>query len=187
MSRQSTGHLGPKGSWLVKTIKENWGLMDNCSRVQKYLFNSVQFSSVAQSCPTLCDPMNRSKPGLPVHHHLLEFIQTHVHRVSDAIQPSHPLASPSPPVPNPSQHQSLFQWVNSSHEVARVLSFSFSIIPSKEYPGLISFRMDWLDLLAVQGTLKRLLQHHSAKASILRCTSFFTVHSHIHTWPLEKP
>ena len=149
--------------------------MDNCSRVQKYLFNSVQFSSVAQSCPTLCDPMNRSKPGLPVHHHLLEFIQTHVHRVSDAIQPSHPLASPSPPVPNPSQHQSLFQWVNSSHEVARVLSFSFSIIPSKEYPGLISFRMDWLDLLAVQGTLKRLLQHHSAKASILWCSAFFTV------------
>ena len=84
---------------------------------------SVQFSSVTQSCPTLCDPMNRSTPGLPVHHQLPEFTQTHVHRVSDAIQPSHPLLSPSPPAPNPSQHQSLFQWVNSSHEVAKILVF----------------------------------------------------------------
>ena len=81
------------------------------------------FSSVAQLCPTLCNPMNRSTPGLPVHHQLLEFTQTHVHLVSDAIQLSHPLSSPSPPVPNPSQHQSLFQWVNSSHEVAKVLEF----------------------------------------------------------------
>ena len=84
---------------------------------------SVQFSSVAQSCPTLRDPVNRSTPGLPVHHQLPEFTQTHVHRVSNAIQPSHPLLSPSPPAPNPSQHQSLFQWVNSSHEVAKVLEF----------------------------------------------------------------
>ena len=84
---------------------------------------AVQFSSVAQSCLTLCDPMNCSTPGLPVHHQLPEFTQTHVHRVSDAIQPSHPLLSPSPPAPNPSQHQSLFQWVNSSHEVAKVLEF----------------------------------------------------------------
>ena len=84
---------------------------------------SVQFSSVAQSCPTLCDPMNRSTPGLPVHHQLPEFTQTHIHRVSDAIQPSHPLSSPSPPALNPSQHQSLFQWVNSLHEVAKVLEF----------------------------------------------------------------
>ena len=82
-----------------------------------------QFSSVTQSCPTLCDPMNCSTPGLPVHHQLLEFTQTHVHRVSDAIQPSHPQSSASPPAPNPSQHQSLFQWVNSSHEVAKVLEF----------------------------------------------------------------
>jgi len=78
--------------------------------------DSVQFSSVTQSCPILCDPMNRSMPGLPVHRQLPEFTQTHVHRVSDAIQPSHPLSSPSPSAPNPSQHQSLFQWVNSSHE-----------------------------------------------------------------------
>ena len=84
---------------------------------------AVQFSSVAQSCPTLCDPMNRSTPGLPVHHQLPEFTQTHVHRVSDAIQPSHPLSSPSTPAPSPSQHQSLLQWVNSSHEVAKVLEF----------------------------------------------------------------
>ena len=86
-------------------------------------FSSVQFSSVAQLCPTLCDLMNRSMPGLPVHHQLPEFTQTHAHRVSDAIQPSHPLLSPSPPSPNPSQHQGLFQWVNSSHEVAKVLEF----------------------------------------------------------------
>ena len=95
-----------------------------CSFIySKYIWNvySVQFSSVAQSCPTLCDPMNRSMPGLPVHHQLPEFTQTHFHRVSDAIQPSHPLSSPSPPAPNPSQHQSLFQWVNSSHEVAKVI------------------------------------------------------------------
>ena len=80
-----------------------------------------QFSSVAQSCPSLCDPMNRSTPGLPVYHQILEFTQTHVHRVHEAIQPSHPQSSPSPPAPNLSQHQSLFQWVNSSHEVAKVL------------------------------------------------------------------
>ena len=87
------------------------------------LWHSVQFTSVAQSCPTLCDPMNHSTPGLPVHHQPPEFTQTHVHRVSDAIQPSHPLSSPSPLAPNPSQHQGLFQLVNSSHEVAQVLEF----------------------------------------------------------------
>ena len=87
------------------------------------LFPSVQFSLVAQSCPTLCDPMNCSTPGLPVYHQLPEFTQIHVHRVGDAIQPSHPFLSPSPPAPNPCQHQSLFQWVNSSHEVAKVLEF----------------------------------------------------------------
>ena len=117
--------------------------------------------------------MNCSTPGLPVHHHLPEFSQTHVHWVSDAIQPSHPLSSPSPPAPNPSQHQSLFQWVNSSHEVAKVLSFSFSISPSNGHARLISFRMDWLDLLAVQGTLKSLL--HSSKAPILQHSAFLIV------------
>ena len=88
-----------------------------------HTYLTVQFSSVAQSCPTLCDPMNRSTPSLPVHHQLPEFTQTHVHQVSDVIQPSHPLSSPSAPAPSPSQHQSLFQWVSSSHEVAKVLEF----------------------------------------------------------------
>ena len=137
--------------------------------------NSVQFSSVTQSCPTLCDPMNCSMPGLPVHHQLPEFTQTHGHWVSDAIQPSHPLSSPSPPAPNPSQHQSLFQWVTFCMRWPKYWSFSFSISPSKEIPGLISFIMDWLDLLAVQGTLKSLLQHRSSKTSILRRSAFFTV------------
>ena len=136
---------------------------------------SVQFSSVTQSCPTLCDPVNHSTPGLPVHHQLPESTQTHVHWVGDAIQTSHPLSSPSPPALNLSQHQGLFQWVNSSHQVAKILSFSFSISPSNEHPGLISFRMNWLDLLAVQGTLKSLLQHHSSKASSLRHSAFFIV------------
>ena len=143
--------------------------------IKTFFLVSVQFSSVTQSCLTLCDPMNHSTPGLPVHHHLPEFTQTHVHRVSDAIQPCHPLSSPSPLAPNPSHHQSLFQWVKSSHEVAKYWSFSFSIIPSNEQPGLISIRMDWLDLLAVQGTLKSLLQNHSSKASILQLSTFFTV------------
>ena len=89
----------------------------------QYNPNLIQFSSVTQSCPTLCDPVNRSTPVLPVHHQLPEFTQIHVHQVSDAIQPSHPLSSPSPPAPNPSQHLSLFQWVNTSHEVAKVLEF----------------------------------------------------------------
>ena len=93
------------------------------TKKQQYNCFMVRFSSVAQSCPTLCDPMNRSTPGLPVRHQLLEFTQTHVHRVGDAIQPSHPLSSPSPPAPNPSQHLGLFQWVNSPHEVAKVLEF----------------------------------------------------------------
>ena len=95
----------------------------NSRRIVARVDLSVQFSSVSQSCPTLWDPMNRSTPGLPVHHQLPEFTQTHAHRVGDAIQPSHPLSPPSPPAPNPSQHQGLFQWVNSSHEVAKVLEF----------------------------------------------------------------
>ena len=138
-------------------------------------FSSVQFSSVTQSCPTLCDRMNCSTPGLTVHHQLPEFTQTHVHWVSGIIQPSHPLLSPSPPAPNSSQCQGLFQWGSSSHEVAKVLEFQLQHQSFNEHPGLISFRMDWLDLLAVQGTLKSLLQHHSSKASILRRSAFFTV------------
>ena len=119
--------------------------------------------------------MDCSTPGLPVHHQLPDLTQTHVHWISDAIQPFPPLSSPSPPAFNLSQHEGLFHWVSSSHQVAKVLELIFSISPSNEYSGLISFRMDWLDLLAVQGTLKSLLQHHSSKASILRCSAFFTV------------
>ena len=119
--------------------------------------------------------MNRSTPGLPVHHQLPEFTQTHVHWVGDVIQPSHPLLSPSPPAPNPSQHQGVFQWINSSHEVAKVLEFQCQHQSFQWTSGLVSFRIDWLDLLAVQGTLKSLFQHHSSKASILRHSAFFTV------------
>ena len=133
------------------------------------------FSSVAQSCPTLCDPMNCSTPGLPVYHQLPEFTQIHVHRVGDAIQPSHPLSSSFPPAPNPSPHQSLSNESTLCMRWPKYWSFSFSISPSKEHPGPISFRMDWLDLLAVQGTLKSLLQYHNSKSSILWCSAFFTV------------
>ena len=133
----------------------------------------VQFSSVAQRCPTLCDPMNRSMPGLPVHHQLPEFAQTHIHWVDDAIQPSHPLSSPSPPAPNPSQHQSLFQWVNSSHEVAKVLEFQ--LLPKNTQDWSPLEWTGWISLQSKQGTLKSLLQHHSSKASILRSSDFFTV------------
>ena len=113
---------------------------------------SVQFSSVAQLCPTLCDPMNCSMPGLPVHHQLPEFTQTHVHRVGDAIQPSHTLSSPSPPAPNPSQHQGLFQWVNSSHEVDKVLEFQLPISEFLKIPMSFQdwFPLGWTDWISLQ-------------------------------------
>ena len=134
----------------------------------------LTFSSV-QSCPTLCNPMDCSTPGLPVHHQLPEPAQTHVHRVGDAIQPSHPLSSL---LLLPSIFPSTR--VFSSDSALRIRwpkcwSFSFSISPSNEYSGLISFRMDWKDLIALQGTLKSLLQNHSPKASVLWCSAFFTV------------
>ena len=119
--------------------------------------------------------MNCSMPGLPVHHQLPEFTQTHVHRVIDAIQPSHPLSSPSPPTPSPSQHQVFSNESTLCMRWPKYWSCSFNISPSNEHPGLISFRMDWLDLLAVQVTLKSLLQHHRSKVSILQCSAFFTV------------
>ena len=131
------------------------------------------FSLVTQLCLTLCDPMDCSTPGFPVHHQLLELAQTHIHRVRDAIQPSYPLSSPSPSTFNLSQHHGLFQGVSSSHQVAKVLGLQLQ--PLNEYSGLISFRVDWLDLLAVQGTLKSLLQYHSSKASILQHSVFFIV------------
>ena len=147
--------------------------------------NFCQFSSVAHLYPTLCDPMDCSTPGLPVHHQLPEFTQTHVHWVSDAIQPSHPLSSPSLP---PSIFPSIR--VFSSESVLRIRwtkYWSFSISPSGEYSGLISFRMDWLDLLAVQGTLKSLLQHPRFKSINSSAQLSLQSSSHIRTWLLEKP
>ena len=118
--------------------------------------------------------MDCSTPGLPIHYQLPEFAQTHIHRVGDTIQPSRSLSSPSPPAFNLSRHQGLFQWISSLHEMLKYWSLNFSISPSKEYSGLISFRIYWSDLLAVQGTLKS-LQHHSSKPSILQCSAFFKV------------
>ena len=115
--------VGPQ-RMLGPIIRVGWNKTLHLRVVKLIPFSdSVQFSSIAQSCLTLCDPMNCSMPGLPVHHQLPEFTQTHAHRIGDAIQPSHPLSSPSPPAPNHSQHQGLFQWVNPSHEVAKVLEF----------------------------------------------------------------
>ena len=119
--------------------------------------------------------MNPRTSGLPVHHQLLEFTQTHLHRVSDTIQPSHPMSSPSPPAPISPSIRVLSNESTLHMRWPKYWSSSFSIRPSKEYSGLISFRMEWSDLLAVQGTLKSLLQHHSSKASILRHSAFFTV------------
>ena len=119
--------------------------------------------------------MDCSRAGFPVDLKLLELTQTHVHRVGDVIQPSHSLSSSSPPVLDLPQHKGLSKWVSSLQQVPEYWSFSFNISPSSEYLGLMSFRMDWLDLLAVQGTLKSLLQHHSSKASIFRHSAFFTV------------
>ena len=140
------------------------------------IISSVQFSSVAQSCPTLCDPMNCSTPGLPVHHQLPEFTQTHGHQVSDAIQPSHPLSSPSPPAPNPTQHQSLFQWVNTSHEVAKVLEFrlyhqSFQWTPRTDLlqDGLVGSPCSPRDSQESSPTPQ-------FKSIILQHSAFFTVH-----------
>ena len=123
----------------------------------------------------LCDPTNQSTPGLPVHHQLPESTQTHVHCVSDAIQPSHPLLSPSSLALNFSQHQGLSNESALHIRWRKYWSFSLNISPFNEHQGLISFRMDWLDLLEVQGTLKSLLQYHSSKASALQCSAFFVV------------
>ena len=143
------------------------------SRVSLRPLTDDQLSSVAQSCPTLCDAVTHSMPGLPVHHQLLEFTQTHAHCVGDAIQPSHPLSSRSPPTPIPPSIRVFSNESTLCMRWPKYWSFSFSISPSNEHPGLISFRMDCLDLLAVQ--LKSLLQHHSSKVSILRRSAFFTV------------
>ena len=148
--------------------------------------SSVQFRSVAQLCLTLCDPMNCNTPGLPVHHQLPEFTQTHVRRVSDAIQPSYPLSSPSPSAPNPSQHQSLFQWVNSSHEMAKVLEHLASFLPKNtqgwsplEWTGWISLQSMGLSRVFSSTTVQK---HQFSSTQVCSQSS-----SHIHTWQLEKP
>ena len=130
---------------------------------EKVIVFYLQFSYSVMSDPL--QPHGLQHASFPVHHQLPELAQTHVHQVSDAIQPSHPLSSPSPPAFN-AQHQGLFQWISSLHQVPKYWSFSFNISPLDQYSGLISFRIHWFDLLAVQGTLKSLLQHHSSKASV---------------------
>ena len=141
----------------------------------------IQFSSVAQLCLTPCDPMYCSTPDFSVHRQLQEFTQTHVHWVSDAIQLSCLLSFLSPPAFSLSQHQSLFQWVSSCIRWTKYWSFSFSISPSNEYSGWVSVRINWFDLLALQGTIKSLFQHHNSKASILWCSDFFMVQlSHLY-------
>jgi len=136
------------------------------------LFSSGQSLSCVRLFVT---PKDCSTPGLPVHHQLLEFTQTHVHWVGDAIQPSHPLSFPTPSAFNPCQHQVFSNESVLSIRWPNYWSFGFSISPFNGYSGLISFRKDWLDLLAVRETLKSLLQYHSSKASILRCSAFFVV------------
>ena len=147
-------------------------LMENCTHLPNNFFS---FSSVAQSCPILCDPMNRSTPGLPVHHKLPEFTQT---SIIESVMPSSHLILCRPLLllpPIPPSIRLLSNEPTLCMRWPKYWSFSFSSISSKEIPGLISFRMDWLDLLAVQGTLKSLLQHHGSKASILQRSAFFTV------------
>ena len=155
-------------------------MLSEVSKKDKDKYHDITYCchfSVAQFCPAICDPMDCTMPGFPVLHHLPELAQTHVHWLGDAIQPSYPLLSPSPPVFCLSQHQGLFQWVSSSHQVDKVLQFQLQhqSFPSNEYSELISFRMDGFDLLAIQGTLKSLLQDHGSKASIFWCSDFFIV------------
>ena len=163
--------------------------LSNCScKALLQLWAWVTCCSVTQSCLTLCDPMDCSKPGFLVLHHLLELAHTHVHWLSDAIQRSRALSSPSPPAFNLSQHLSQVFSNESSLCIRwpKYWSFNFSISPSNEYSGLISFRIDWFDFLAVQGTFKSLPQHHSSKASVLQFSAFLWSSSHIDTWLLKK-
>ena len=152
----------------------------------------ILFSSVTQSCSTLCNPMDCSTPGFSVHHQLPDFTQTHVHRISDAIQPPHPLSSPSSPTFNLFQHQGLLKWV-SSDQVAKVLEFQLQYQSFQWIFRTDFLWMDWLNLLVVQGTLKSLLQHHTSKASMLRHSAFFIVqllHPYMTTGktiPLTRP
>ena len=166
--RLSLVFSGPCSFILSAILVHLTGNLINLHLNSLLISKDLLFSSVAQSCLTICDFMDCSMPGLPAHHQLPELAQTHVHRVGDAIQPSHPLLSPSPPALNLSQIQGLFKWVSSSHQVAKVLEFQLQDPFFQQI-----FRIESFDLLAVQGTLKSLLQHHNSKASILRHSTFF--------------
>ena len=164
---------------LADTVNSNFGYF--------FLSYSVQFSSVAQSCPTLCDPMNRSTPGLPVHHQLPEFTQTHIHQVSDAIQPSHPLSSPSPLAPNPSQHQSfpmskLFAWGDQSTGVSALAPF----LPKKSQGWSPSEWIGWISLQS-KGLSRAFSNTTVQKHQFFSAQPSSQSNSHIHTWPQEKP
>ena len=187
---------GSKSALILTQVQSLQGsvnlFLPRMSLVQVWVlgFREIPVSSVrfSLSVMTLCDPMNRSTPGLPVHHQLLEFTQTHVHRVSDAIQPSHPLLSPSPPAPNPSQHQGLFQWVNSSHQVAKVLEFqlqhqSFQWTPRTD---LLQNRQGWISLQS-KGLSRVFSNTTVQKHQFFGTQPSSQSNSHIHTWPQEKP
>ena len=159
----------------------------NHGTTKEVLSHSVQFSLVAQSCPTLCNPMNHSMPGLPVHHQLPESTQTNVHWVGDAIQPSHPLSSPSPPTFNLSQHQGLFQWVSFLHQVAKVLELQ----PQHQSFHWV-FRTDFLGLTGLIALPSKRLSRVFSNTTVQKHQFFGTQlslwsNSHIHTWLLEKP
>ena len=155
----------------MRTTKEAHFNIQGYAQMQRNVISSVQLLSRVRLFVTPWSAAHQA--SLPITNSWS--IQTHVHRVDDAIQPSHPLSSPSPSAFNLSQHQGLCQWVSSSHQVAKVLEFQLQHQSSNEYSGLVSFRIDWFDLLAVQRTLKSFLQHYSSKASILQCSDFFTV------------
>ena len=177
---------------ILFTIVSNWKKLKDPPSTAEWaekwyvyiMEHSVQFSSVIQSCPTLCNPMNHSTPGLPVHHQLPEFTQTHVHQVSDAIQPSHPLSSPSPPAPNPSQHQSLLQWVNSLHEVAKVLEFQLQHHSFQRNPradllqnGLVGFPCSPWDSQEFSPT-PQFKSINSSVLSLLHSPTLTSIHDH---------
>ena len=168
------GTLKGSVNW-VDQARQSWGELvwsNGQELVQFFCFVLFCCHSVAKLCPTLCNPMDCSMPCFPVLHYLPEFAPTHVYWVSNALQPSHPLSPPSPLALNLSQHQGLFQWVGTLHQVPKY--WSFSISSSNERSRLTSFRIDWLDLLADQGTLKS-LQLHSSKSSVLWHSAFFLV------------
>ena len=173
-------------SWIVFLVEWVSGL-ELVKNVTRYNF-VLCCCSVPQWCAALCDPMNCRTPGFSVLHHLPELAQTHVHRVSDTIQPSHPLSFPSPSAFSLSQHQGLFRWVSSSHQVAKVLELQFSINTSNEHSGLISFRTDWFELLAVQGIFESLFSNTTMwRHQFFSPQPSLWYNCHIHTWPPEKP